>query len=302
MRAQLLTLLKPADTLRARLGARIPLGTGADPLQPVEVGPKFPQAMYAPLAQLSPEWMLPGISQLEDDCATLLATNPAFIEAYMVGLNDEFARELLWREFPADRTVTFFQNFWGAANPDINPIRTFDAQAALGQQVAGAGAGTQLVLLVRATLFQRYPNAIVYAAQATWTNGVRFLTDTVKFPVFRGDFAPDVTFFGFDIQDPKGLPDPNAGDAGWYFVIAEHVSEPRTGLEPVRNSNPSGLWNDLSWQEVSLNGNYLDVSVAPPTPPHETVAWSQSSAALASILMRDPVRVAMHAIALLGGA
>ena len=59
--------------------------------------------MYAPLANLSPEWMLPGISQIGNDCAILLETNPAFIESYMVGLNDELSRELLWREFPADR-------------------------------------------------------------------------------------------------------------------------------------------------------------------------------------------------------
>jgi len=153
--------------------------------------------MYAPLAQLSPEWMLPGISDVETDCATLLATNPAFIEAYMVGLNDGLSRELLWREFPADRTVTFFQNFWGAATPDIDPINTFDPHAQLGGHIGGASS-TELVLLIRAALFQRYPNAMVYAAEAKWVNGVRSLSDHVEYPVFRGNFGQDVTFFGFN--------------------------------------------------------------------------------------------------------
>ncbi len=165
VRAQLLAKLNPADTIRARVGARIPLNTGADPLQPVEAGPKYPQPMYAPLVQLSADWMLPGISNVEPDLAALLATNAKFIEAYMVGLNDELSRELLWREYPADRTVTFFQNFWSAATPDIGPIRGFDANGALGTHVANATSGTQFVLLIRATLFQRYPNAMVYAAQ-----------------------------------------------------------------------------------------------------------------------------------------
>src|SRR5262249_41170739 len=51
-RAQLLAKLRPGDTIRARLGARIPLGQGPDPLQPLEAGPRYPQPMYAPLAQL----------------------------------------------------------------------------------------------------------------------------------------------------------------------------------------------------------------------------------------------------------
>lgn len=299
-RAQLLGRLKPADTIRARLGQRFPLGTGSDPLQPMQTGPRYPQAMYAPLAQLSPEWMLPGISAVPLDCATLLATNPAFIEAYMVGLNDELARELLWREFPANRSATFFQNFWGESNPDIGPISAFDANTHLGGHLANVSTGTRFVLLIRAILFQRYPNAMVYAAQAVWVNGVRQLTDTVLYPIFRGNIGPDVTFFAFDIDDPKGSDDPAAGKPGWYFVIAEHVTEPRVGLEPEKKATPTGLWNDLSWQEVAVKGGYLDVSIAPPTPAGEPVAWSENSAALGYIFMRRPVRVALHARALLG--
>jgi hypothetical protein len=282
VRAQLLAALNPANTIRARVGARIPLGTGADPLQPAEVGPKFPQPMYSPLAQLSAEWMLPGISQVEENCATLLTTNPGFIEGYMVGLNDELSRELLWREFPADRRVTFFQNFWGA-KADLGPIANFDGKTHLGGHITG-DTGTQLVLLIRATLFQRYPNAMVYAAQAKWANGLRTLTDTVQYPVFRGEFGQDMTFFGFNIADPKGS------------------TEPRVGLEPVKKTPSTGLWNDLSWEEVKLKGSYIDVTAAPPRPSGEPVSWSENSAALAYILMRRPVQVALHAIALLGGA
>lgn len=300
-RAALLGRLKPADTIRARLGACIPLGTGTDPLQPVQTGPKYPQPMYVPLARLSPEWMLPGISEVPLDCAALLAANAAFIEAYMVGLNDELARELLWREFPADRRFTFFQNFWGATTQEIGPITAFDRNAHLGGNVVSVLSSVGVVFLVRATLFQRYPNAMVFAAKAAWVNGVRELTDTVQYPVFRGEIGEDVSFFGFNnIDDPKGLDDPAAARAGWYFVIAEHVTEPRVGLEPAKSSSPTGLWNDLSWQEVAVKGNYLDLSTAPPKPAGEPVAWSADAAALAYILMRRPVRVALHARALLG--
>ena len=299
VRAQLLAKLDPAATLRARVGAQIPLNPGPDPLQPVEAGPKFPQAMYAPLAQLSPEWMLPGISSVGIDTAALLATNPKFIEAYMVGLSDELSNELLWREFPADRRVTYFQNFWGAATPDIGAISGFDPNGALGTHAANSAGGTQFVLLIRASLFQRYPNAMVYAAQAQWTNNVRTLSSNVQYPIFRGTIGVDVNFFGFDIDDPKGSPDPAAGKPGWYFVIAEHVTEPRVGLEPDKSASPASSWNDLSWPEVSLKGKYIDVSKTPPTPSAEPVAWSENPAALAYILIRRPVRVALHALALL---
>ena len=41
-----------------------------------------------------------------------LETNPRFIESYMVGLNHEMARELLWREYPTDQRGTCFRQFW----------------------------------------------------------------------------------------------------------------------------------------------------------------------------------------------
>jgi hypothetical protein len=299
-RQQLLAKLNPGDTIRARFAARIPLNNGADPLQPLEAGPKYPQAMYAPLAQLSPDWILPGISKIEPDCAALLTTNARFIESYMIGLNDELSRELLWREFPVDRRVTFFQDFWGAPAPDIRTIGSFDAKGDLGSHVTNGMGGTQFVLLIRATIFQRYPNAMVYAAQGQWKSGVRILTDTVQYPIFRGDIGADVTFFGFDISDPQGSPDPARNNAGWYFVIAEHITEPRVGLEPDKSARPTGFWNDLSWQDVSLQGNYIDVTTAPTKPANESVVWSGNSASLGYILVRRPVRVALHALALLG--
>jgi hypothetical protein len=184
--------------------------------------------------------------------------------------------------------------------PDISPVAGFDAKGALGSHIANGTGGTQFVLLIRATIFHRYPNAMVYAARAQWKSGVRILTDTVQYPIFRGDIGADVTFFGFNISDPQGDPDPAKNDPGWYFVIAEHITEPRMGLEPDKSTTPTGLWNDLSWPEVSLRGSYIDVTKAPPKPANESVAWSENSAALGFILMRRPVRVALHALALLG--
>jgi hypothetical protein len=302
-RRQLQSRIDPENTIKARVASRIPLSTGPDPLQPIRTGPEFPQPpMYTALADLSPEWMLPGISTIPPDCATLLAPNRQFIESFMVGLNEELSRELLWRQYPADPQSTYFQNFWGASIPDIPQIRTFDPKLPLGGHVSDHDSGNSIVLLIRASLFQRYPNAVVSAIQAQWSGNVRTLTDTRQYPAFRGEIGADLTFFGFEIDDPRGSADPAANRPGWYFVIEEHLTEPRFGLEPGEVTSPVSPpnWNDLSWQDVP-SATFLDPASAPASgPQRESVTWGASAASMAYVLLRKPVRVALHALALLG--
>jgi hypothetical protein len=309
-RAQLRAQLDPEETIAARLRARIALGTGVDPLQPLRAGPGFPQAMYAALADLSADWMLPGISNVPMNVAALLETNPRFVEAFLVGLNEELARELLWREVPLDVKATYFRTFWGARTgagspaPDIPSIDTFDGQGHLGDHTADHATGGDLVLLIRAVLFRRYPNAVVSAIPAVWNGVTRRLGAPRQLPIFRGDIGADVTFFGFDVDDPRGSDDPAAGRPGWYFVIEEHATEPHFGLEPETSAASSATWNDLRWNDAPLQHGFLNPAAAPATPKREGVTWGQSAAAMAFILIRRPVRVALHGRALIpeGGA
>jgi hypothetical protein len=291
-------------TIAARFRARIPLDAGPDPLQPLIAGPQFPQPMYAALADLSPAWMLPGIDKMPMNAATLVQTNPRFVEAFMVGLNDSLVRELLWREFPLGLTATYFRNFWGGANPDIPTIDSFDRNGHLGDDTADHASGGNLVLLIRADLFRRYPNTVVSAMKATWNDATKLRgidSSTRKWPLFRGTIGTDLNFFGFNVPDPRGPDTPTVTNAGWYFVLEEHVTEPRFGLEPEKNPLPDSVWNDLSWPEVTLDrGHFLDPTSNQAAPPGEPkVAWGTDSAAMAYILMRRPVRVAMHGRALL---
>ena len=155
---------------------------------------------------------------------------------------------------------------------------------------------------MRASLFARYPNAVVAAVQAQWSGSVRTLSSTRSYPLFRGTIGNDITFFGFDIADPRGDPDPTKNDPGWYFAIEQHATEPRFGLEPESSATTSPTWNDLSWNDVTLSGEFLNPAIAPATPTREGVAWSAGAATMAFVLERRPVRVAMHALALLGPA
>lgn len=306
IKTQLLTRIDPNKTIQARVASSVPLGTGTDPLQPARTGPQFPSSpMYAPLADLSPEWMLPGIASIPMDCATLLEPNTPFIESYMVGLNEELSRELLWRQFPVNPKSTYFQNFWGSSTSDIKPIQAFNQLGHLGDEVVARTTGNSIVLLIRANLFRRYPNAVVSAIQAQWSNDpqgtgkIRTLTTNRVYPAFRGEIGSDVTFFGFTIADPLGVADPTAQRPGWYFVIEEHLTEPRFGLEPVKPPQPQTppVWNDLSWADLPA-GTFLNP--AQTLPQREGVTWGANSASMAFILLREPVRVALHALALLG--
>src|SRR5262249_27252406 len=76
--------------------------------------PEFDSPMYQPLLDLSDEAFVPGLHYVESNSVTLLETNLRFIEAYLVGLNHEFARELLWREYPTDQRGSYFRKFWDA--------------------------------------------------------------------------------------------------------------------------------------------------------------------------------------------
>src|SRR5207237_4920270 len=74
--------------------------------------PKINKPMYFDLKKISDELFLPNVNLIEHNSITLLETNQPFIESYMVGLNHEFARELLWREYPTDQRGSYFRQFW----------------------------------------------------------------------------------------------------------------------------------------------------------------------------------------------
>ncbi len=78
--------------------------------------PKIDLPMYKPLTSPNVERLLPNINKIANNSITLMETNQRFIEAYMVGLNHEFARKLLWREYPTDQRGSYFRQFWAVDN------------------------------------------------------------------------------------------------------------------------------------------------------------------------------------------
>ena len=179
-----------------------------DKLDPIMAYPKFKRPMFEPLRNISQELLLPGVEDIPENTVTPLEPNNAFINSYMVGLNHEMARELLWREYPTDQRGSYFRQFWDSSiaiererlrrlsslglKPedhlpadveedivnmyrDIDEIHTWDSSSISNPQihnVAPQPASTlppqKSAFLIRGELMRRYPNAVIYTIQAVW--------------------------------------------------------------------------------------------------------------------------------------
>src|SRR5262249_41180290 len=123
-----------ARKVRARLPEAAPPSAPTDDIGLLRVAPDFPDAMFDPLADESLDLIMPGLDKFPLNRCGIFESNQTFVEAYMVGLNHEMAREMLWREFPADLRQTFFRQFWdkrdtpatsfstASGSKDIRPI------------------------------------------------------------------------------------------------------------------------------------------------------------------------------------
>jgi len=259
----------------------------AENFTPVMAYPEYDVPMYKPLSDISAELFLPNINLIEQNSITLLETNQRFIEAYMVGVNHEMSRELLWREYPTDQRGSYFRQFWDVSGflpqvpvpvdikeqlRDIPPIHKWPKRSFLGthNNREQDGDASQLVLVIRGELLKKYPTAVIYAHKSDWardTNGVADLTKErvlvpitaaeekdpprtkIKTPLFEAKLEPDIYFIGFDLNPLEARGGTKAHeDAGWYFVIKERPGEPRFGLDTGMEDPPPKLVN---WNNLS---------------------------------------------------
>lgn len=229
------------DPRNARSPARLHLeqevhGLPVDTLAP----PRYPLGLDLPtwtlLRDHEPDWFLPGSSQVAMHTITALRTNPAFIDAFLVGLNSQFLSEARWRGLQADRWATPLRMFFGPVQPstgergpDIVPIGEWADGSPLGDRSHQADAVTpgatssaeRLVLLFHTPLFRRYPGTVIYLQRRIADDELQelvlqegpldlrpsqgddvaaWLTNRTHIAAtFRGDITADLVFFVFDI-------------------------------------------------------------------------------------------------------
>jgi hypothetical protein len=270
--------------------------------------PDFEDAMYAYLRDINKELLIPNLDLIPPNTISLLETNPRFIESYMVGLNHEMGRELLWREYPTDLRGSYFRQFWevkGVSNPDtpadaeqlkdITKIHAWPSTSLLGTHKPAPGPNAdvqpgekQLVLVIRGELLKRYPNTVIYAQKAIDDgHGNKVVRETdltpaqfdkeLKFPLFRAEIDPDLRFFGFDLTTEKAEGAIDSHDfpndkLGWFFVIQEVPGEPRFGM-------------DIAYERThDNNDNPLD----DPLDTWNNLAWNSFGATEPAYVMRSP--------------
>jgi hypothetical protein len=198
--------------------------------------PHLDEPLYQRLVTMDRSAFLPGVEDIPQDTVLLTATNPRFVESFLVGSNHEMNRELLWRGFPTDQRGTPFQKFWPYFDPswqDIRPIHEWAQAHPIGAAGGGQAGQSRLALVLRGELLRRYPNTNLYAVkkEAGDTepafNGVAAAPNAgpreTKHPIGGGLLPPDISFFLFDIAPGEA--------AAWWWVMEEPMSEPRFGFD-----------------------------------------------------------------------
>ena len=299
------TSTRPMRAARDRIEARIPALVGAladaneDELPSrVAVGPVIDEALVWSLVERSAELLMPGAGEFPDNSVRVVEANPEFIASFLAGANHEMARELLWREYPADMAATTFRRFWdrpNIADVDIDPITDWGFLEPWEE--LGAAGGESVVLLIRGDLIRHYPTVRVRLRDPS---GAEWLAS------FGGRIPPDVRFWAFDVDEAYVVTAPGSG---WNVIIEEQPTEPRFGLDtasPADGPPDLASWNDLCWEHLTgqdpavhlvIGSNGFPSSEAPPA----GATWGLNAAHMARATYQAPFRMIMAVTDLLGG-
>ncbi len=332
----LLEKFRPGLNLQRRLRQLVDI-PDPEASKPLMAYPRFPFPVYYYLKELSPDYIIPNISSIPENSIAAMKPNTPFIEAFLTGMNQEFSRELLWREFPTDMRGSYFRHFWEFDNDPANEMLPMphESESAFHQRIIDfqdSAADVHqlhewknkplgdnhmrnfgLMLLVKGDLFRKYPDTMVYMRRGAFTNGSmprqldHETPDNILWPAITGMIEPDIHFFGFDL-DPAAARGNTTNQPGWFFVLQERPGQISFGLaEHHESSSPARPqnWDDLTWSHLTPGPsapNYLKVHDTPGNLiPHnsEEMEWGTSSANMACILYQSPVFFAKHASLLL---
>jgi len=272
-------------------------------------GSRFVPRLATPLAEIVAErfreLLLPSTAEVAPDSLLAAEVDRGFVEAFLVGANQELNRELLWRALPADRRATALRRFWNRTDQgdDIPAITDWPANTALGGNAAPTDAG----VLLRSEIVHRCPSLLVAAVPAVrGADGKRRPSGdagAVRLPVIRTVVGDDLLFVGFTgLTLTEMVGGPNPGDpAGWFLMLAENPVDPRFGLDPPITPAPTPERGNLSWSNVRMaaGDTYARASGLPAIPGIGFSFARADGAGIANVLQQRTFRAFLHAAALI---
>ena len=290
--ADAVAALDPLVAARASIVARIPALAKLLPADEMPasfaLAPEFEDPLFWDLAEIDEDVIVPGIGDFPVNRVRLLAVDPGFVGAYLLGAQHELAREFLWREYPTDLTATFFTRFFDygdAETVDILPIAGWDEESSISDNLPGAATTT--AILIRGDLVRRYPDANIFLAPPG-TGGVPAYDDGIQ-PSFEGRLGTDVLVVGFPVKTDVVLGKNGVGEH--FVVIEERVTAPRFGLDLAR-SGALKTWDGLAWTDFEGSGDHISTGPIPRLGPTVIgpVEWGRNSAHLGAAVHQRPYR------------
>lgn len=226
----------PASPARVSSTQAAPI---ADTLDPILLAPKLPWPMLRPLLALDRDWMAPALQArgAPEDYIAVMDANPAFIESYLAGLNEEIGREMLWRGFPTDQRGTVFDRFWSGTSPEWPDLHTWTG--ALGSHGV-SDTQPKMMVAVRGALLQRFDRAGIFLQEASGASPPAPLPDlgsarSTRYPLTETRLPGGIACFGFDLSVEDAIGGDGHGP-GWYLVFQEPPVDLRFG--PDANAAP----------------------------------------------------------------
>ena len=216
---------------------------------PVMVHPDFLDPTYFYLRELSVDYVLPASGSLAKNSISCFYSNQAFEEAFLLGMNTEMGRELMWREYPTDQRGSYFRKFWDQTELpkkeelkkkyyDIEDIDKWKNKLGKNHRT---GKSPMLVFAIKGELMQTYPDTDVYL-QKIGVGGKP--ADEIIKQEMASWLSPDTYLVGFSRISKEDL-------KSYYLVFRQRPLSLQFSKESENQSNPYGIVNPQCYLMVA---------------------------------------------------
>ena len=208
---------------------------------PVMVHPDFLDPTYFYLRELSVDYILPASGKLAKNSISCFYSNQAFEEAFLMGMNTEMGRELMWREYPTDQRGSYFRKFWDQSELpkkeelkskyyDIEDIDKWKGKLGSNHR---SGKSPMLVFAIKGDLMLTYPDTEVFLQQIVNTGNRPSPIQKKEMSAWLTSDTYLVGFSGIKKEDLKN----------YYLVFQQKPLSLQFSKQAENKNNPYGIVN-----------------------------------------------------------